>query len=113
MDNQINTYALIITDWLTDFALTRNNGLGDDYELVIDNVHHHYQVMRSGWSEDRFQFRVVFHFQLKPTGKVWLLVNNTDVLVTDDLIERGIPASDIVIGFLPEFMRPYSGFAVA
>ncbi|MBN8822093.1 MAG: XisI protein [Spirosoma sp.] len=40
-------------------------------------------------------------------------MNNTDILVTDDLMERGIPASDIVIGFLPEYMRAYSGFAVA
>ncbi len=113
MDDQIKTYGLILTNWLTDFAVTRNTGSDDDYQLVIDNTHHHYQIIRSSWYEDRFQFRVVFHFQIKPTGKVWLLVNNTDLLVTDDLIEMGIPKSDIVIGFLPEFMRPYSGFAVA
>ncbi|QMW03791.1 element excision factor XisI family protein [Spirosoma foliorum] len=113
MDAKIETYSLIIADWLTEFVKSRNNGSDTDYELVIDPVHRHFQVMRTEWYQGSFKFRVVFHFQIKPTGKVWLLVNNTDILVTDDLIERGIPASDIVIGFLPEAMRTYSGFAVA
>lgn len=113
MDTQIETYSLIIANWLTEFVRTRNNGSDSDYELVIDPVHRHFQVMRTEWYLGSFKFRVVFHFQIKQTGKVWLLVNNTDILVTDDLVELGIPKSDIVIGFLSESLRPYSGFAVA
>lgn len=113
MDAEINTYAEIITRWMDEFVIRMNGGRDSAYEVVTDSVHNHYQVIRTGWRRDVFEYNIVFHFQIKPTGKVWLLVNNTDVLVTDDLIERGIPASDIVIGFLPEFMRPYSGFAVA
>ena len=113
MDSKIEAYSLIVASWLTEFVESRNSSSGTDYELVIDHVHRHFQVMRTEWYQGNFKFRVVFHFQVKPTGKVWLLVNNTDILVTDDLIERGIPATDIVIGFLPESMRPYSGFAVA
>ena len=113
MDNQIITYAAIVTRWLDEFTVRMNGGRGAEYELIADNKRGHYEVIRTGWRMDVFEYNVVFHFQIKPTGKVWLLVNNTDILITDDLIERGIPASDIVIGFLPEYMRPYSGFAVA
>lgn len=113
MDTKIITYATILTEWLNAFVSRRNIGKELEYELIADDKHHHYQVIRTGWRKDVFEYNVVFHFQVKPTGKVWLLVNNTDILVTDDLIERGIPAADIVIGFLPEFMRTYSGFAVA
>lgn len=113
MDTKILTYAAILTTWLDEFAKRRNVSQDVNYELVIDDKHHHYQVIRTGWRKDVFEYNIVFHFQIKSTGKVWLLVNNTDILVTDDLIERGIPAFDIVIGFLPEFMRSYSGFAVA
>lgn len=113
MDTQITTYSAIITQWLNEFVTRMNGGRSSEYETVTDCVHHHYQVIRMGWRNDVFEYNVVFHFQIKPTGKVWLLVNNTDLLATDDLIERGIPASDIVIGFLPDFMRTYSGFAVA
>lgn len=113
MDTKILTYATILTEWLEAFVRRRNSSKEIGYELIVDDKHHHYQVIRTGWRKDVFEYNVVFHFHIKPTGKVWLLVNNTDILVTDDLIERGIPASDIVIGFLPEFMRTYSGFAVA
>ena len=113
MDSQMSTYALIITQWLDGYVTRMNGGRSTEYELITDNVHHHYQVIRTGWHRDVFDYNVVLHFQIKPTGKVWLLVNNTDLLVTDDLIAAGMPMSDIVIGFLPEFMRPYSGFAVA
>jgi len=106
-------YSAILTKWLEEYVARMNGGRSIEYESITDDKHHHYQVIRTGWRKDVFEYNVVFHFQIKPTGKVWLLVNNTDSLVTDDLIERGIPASDIVIGFLPEFMRPYSGFAVA
>lgn len=109
----MTTYATILTEWLESFVNRRNQGQEVEYAVIADDNHGHYQVIRTGWRRDVFEYNVVFHFQIKPTGKVWLLVNNTDILVTDDLIERGIPASDIVIGFLPEFMRPYSGFAVA
>lgn len=112
MDNKITHYLTILTEWLDEFATRMNGGRSSEYELIADDKHHHYQVIRTGWHKDVFEYNVVFHFQIKPSGKVWLLVNNTDLLVTDDLIERGIPKSDIVIGFLPEFMRSYSGFAV-
>lgn len=115
MDEKIAKYASILTERLDAFVQRRNSSQGRvaEYELIADDKHRHYQVIRTGWRKDVFEYNIVFHFQIKPTGKVWLLVNNTDILITDDLIERGIPKSDIVIGFLPEFMRPYSGFAIA
>jgi XisI protein len=107
------TYAAILKKWLSDFTNYVNGDKGTDYEIVEDDIHFRYQVVSTSWNDDIFEFNVIFYFQIKPTGKVWLLVNNTDVLVADDLVEMGIPKSDIVIGFLPESVRPYSGFAVA
>lgn len=112
MDTNILIYSAILKNWLNTYANYVNGSKSTDYEVVEDDVHFRYQVVRTGWNDDIFEFNVVFHFQIKPTGKVWLLVNNTDVLVADELVEMGIPKSDIVIGFLPESVRPYSGFAV-
>ncbi|MGC1309887.1 MAG: element excision factor XisI family protein [Phormidesmis sp.] len=44
--------------------------------------------------------------------KVWLLANSTEHDVGADLVERGIPREDIVIGFFPRYMREYSDYAV-
>ncbi len=113
MDNKIERYETIVIQWLDAFVQHRQHITDSVYELVTDTVHRHYQVVRTGWMQDQYQYKVVFHLQIKPSGKVWILVNNTDLLMTDDLTEQGIPASDIVIGFLPDSIRAFSGFAVA
>jgi hypothetical protein len=45
--------------------------------------------------------------------KVWIHQNNTQYLIADELIEKGVAQEDIVLGFLSEQDRAYSGFAVA
>ena len=45
-------------------------------------------------------------------GKVWLQHDSTDAAIADQLVARGIPADAIVLGFQPEYIRQYSGFAV-
>lgn len=113
MDNQIREYASILTQVLEDYATRMNGNQSTNHEVIADDKHGHYSLIYTGWRKDVFDFNVIFHFQIKPTGKVWLLVNNTDILITDELMERGIPKSDLVIGFIPESLRPFSGFAVA
>jgi hypothetical protein len=113
MDNKVKEYTDILIKVLEEHAVYMNSNNSTDYELITDEKHGHYSLIYTGWRKDIFDFTILFHFQIKPTGKVWLLVNNTDILITDELVERGIPKSDIVIGFIPESLRQYSGFAVA
>ncbi|MCB9263455.1 MAG: XisI protein [Lewinellaceae bacterium] len=46
-------------------------------------------------------------------GKAWVQANNTEEMVGDDLIRRGVLREDIILGFQPEYARKYSGFGVA
>ena len=55
---------------------------------------------------------VALHFDLI-NDKVWIQQKNTDILIADELVERGISKSDIVLGFIPEKVRHYEGFATA
>jgi hypothetical protein len=113
MDEKQKKYGTIIASWLTEFVRIRHDAKLTQYELITDFTHHHYQVIKTGWHNNHFYHRIVIHFQIKPNGKVWLLVNNTDILLFDELMERGILKTDLVIGFLPESVRQYSGYAVA
>jgi hypothetical protein len=56
---------------------------------------------------------ILLHFQIKPSGKVWILANWTEDDVAKALIDLGVKKEDIVLGFQPEFAWPYSGYAVA
>lgn len=85
-----------------------------EYQVITDKENNHFQLVMTGWdAKDHFVYSVLFHFDIKQNGKVWILVNNTDILVAEELIKRGILKSDIVLGFHSELVRPHTGYAVA
>lgn len=46
-------------------------------------------------------------------GKIWLMVDNTDVRIAEELVDRGVPRTDIVLGFQPEEVRKFTDYASA
>ena len=111
MDKKINKYQAIILDFLTEQASYRISNSDLENQIVADKENHHYQLMRIGWRNNRYVRACPFQFDIKD-GKVWIQQNRTDIEVGDELVARGIPKSDIVIGFLPIEMRNASGYAV-
>jgi hypothetical protein len=75
-------------------------------QAFTDKEHNHFQLLRIGWDDKRYQpvFDVLFHFDIID-GKIWLQFNNTEFMVVDELIELGVPKSDIVLGFNPPNVR--------
>ena len=112
MDKKIKNYQKIIENYLREEAEDKSIP-GIEFQLITDTVHHQFQLVETGWHEKHYIYSVLFHFSIKENGKVWLLANNTDILVGEELLKRGIPASDIVIGFHPENVRQFTGFATA
>jgi XisI protein len=112
MGEKIKKYQAILLDFLTEQATYRISNSELENQIVADKENHHYQLLRIGWRKDRYVRACPFHFDIKD-GKVWIQQNRTDIEVGDELIARGIPKSDIVIGFLPVEMRSTSGYAIA
>ena len=50
---------------------------------------------------------------VRTNGKMGLQANNTDVLFVQDLLNRGVPKEDVVLGIHAPALRPYAAFAVA
>lgn len=46
-------------------------------------------------------------------GKVWVQADNTDLAIARELVRAGIPKNDIVLGFYPADVRPYTEYAAA
>jgi XisI protein len=110
---KIKKYGIVVREWLVEFVCHRTNALDATYELIADDVRDHYQVVRTGWFDGCFHHKVFYHLHIKDNAKVWILVNNTDSMLTDDLMASDVLTSDIVIGFLPEEVRAFQGFAAA
>lgn len=112
MDKKIKQYQLILEAFLQEEAKSKIIP-GIDFQVIEDERNNHFQLVETGWHDKRFIHSVVFHFQIKPDGKMWLLANNTETLVAEELIKRGVPASDMVIAFHPVNVRQFTGFAVS
>lgn len=111
---KIEQYRQHILAVYNDYARIKPVNLQDvDNQLIIDTERNHYQLVSIGWDKKLFSYTVIFHLDIKPDGKIWIQVNNTDRDIAEELEEMGVPRSDIVIGFqLPQY-RQYTGYAVA
>jgi len=108
---KIARYSAAIQDLLADYEQPPYK---TETVLVADTNNHHYQVLRNGWVErNAYVLRIVLYFRIKPTGKIWIMENTTEDDVAEALIKRGVERTDIVLGFLPEYARAYSEYAVA
>lgn len=112
--DKVKKYQSAIIDFMSSYAkeMYGQDPSGLETQVVIDEKNAHYLLIRVGWNGPRHLFYCPFHFDIKD-GKVWVQVNNTEEMVGDELVKRGVPKTDIVLAFHPEDMRQYTGFAVA
>ena len=83
-------------------------------QVIFDKEHHHFQWLTIGWDEqEEYRNYINIHFSIKSNGKIWLMENNTDIRVAEELVKLGVPRQDIVLGFQPPSVRPMTDYAVA
>ena len=85
---------------------------GVDLEVIADETHGQYQLMRVGWHGESRIRKQIFYVRLK-NGKFWIEEDWTEEGIANELVRLGVPRSEIVLAFNPPEMRPYTEFAVA
>lgn len=79
-------------------------------QLITDDEHGHYLLCAVGWEENDYrEYATFLHIDVKTNGRVWIQHDGTDLKVALLLVERGIPKSEIVIGFRAPFRRQLMG----
>lgn len=112
---KIKKYQAIVVQLLRDAASTYQNDSTEQLEdeIICDYSGNHFQLLTVGWRNNRYVFIVNCHIDIKPDAKIWIMANNTDMLIADTLTQQGIPAYDIVLGLKSPVVRPHTGYAVA
>lgn len=110
--DKIEKYQDIIIQFLEEYAAIPYANSTIEKQVLADRERNHFQLFSIGWENNQFDHSIIFHFDIKD-GKVWIQQNWTEVQIGDELVERGIPATDIVLGFQPPYARAYTGFAAA
>jgi hypothetical protein len=110
--DKVSQYRQIIQEILLAHSQMRP-AYGDiEMEVVFDKERDRYQVLRTGWLQKKRVYGVLIHIDLK-AEKIWIQYDGTEIGVANELTERGIPKTDIVLAYHSPFIRQYDGFAVS
>jgi hypothetical protein len=104
--DKVKNYQKIISDFLTDYAKDArlSNSKEVETRVVIDVLHNSFQLLYIGWQGTKYVFAPILHFDII-NEKVWVQCNNTELEIDLILGEKGVPSSDIVLGFQPPYVR--------
>lgn len=111
---KIKKYQSAIIDLLEKYvAIPFANASTVEKQLIADKERNRFQAIAIGWEKDEnFVYSNFLHFEIKK-GKVWIQQNWTEIPVAAELMKRGVSQSDIVLGFLPEYARADTDYAVS
>ncbi len=109
--DKLNCYREKVKSLLAKYALHKPSYGDIHVEQIFDIERDHYQIISIGWNNQKRVYSPIMHLDIK-NEKIWIQENTTEVDIADELIEMGIPKSDIIIGFHTPKMRQLTGFAV-
>lgn len=96
---------------MTEYARQAPSDEHVEVDLCFDIERDHYQIMHLGWVNQRRIYGCVLHVDIKH-GKIWIQHDGTEEGIANAFVERGVPKSDIVLGFHSPYKRQFRGFAV-
>jgi XisI protein len=108
----LDRYCETVQQLLQDYAAFSCNDPEIETELICDTAKDHYQPVHVGWRGDRRIYGCILHLDIK-AEKIWLQHNGTENDIAAELVEMGIPKTDIVIGFHSPFKRQFTEYAVS
>lgn len=107
---KLTKYRQIVRELLTAHATTNDPNI--ECQLIFDTEHDHYQILDLGWQELNRIYACYIHLDIKD-GKIWIQHNMTEADIGQELVDKGVPASDIILGLQPPYKRPYTNYGVA
>lgn len=101
----LKKYKELINEILEKYAnRTPVNKPNVEYQQVVDEKRKQYILLAVGWHEQEYVHNWIFHLELKD-GKIWIHEDLTDPGIKVLLMESGLPESEIVLGYIPDYER--------
>jgi hypothetical protein len=96
--DKLEQYRQIIQTLLTDYAGYKSLNSNIERELICDTHRDRYLIVNLGWEETHHVYGCIIHMEIR-NEKIWIQRNMTDVDFAEELVELGVPKTDIVLGF--------------
>jgi hypothetical protein len=108
---RVEEYRQHIQNLLREYASYKSSSEDVESQTIFDTEHDHYQLVHAGWNNKRRVYGCVLHLDIKD-GKIWIQHDGTEIGIANQLVELGVPKSDIVLAFHSPFKRQFTEFAV-
>jgi hypothetical protein len=108
---RVEEYRQNIQNLLRQYASYKSSSEDVESQTIFDTEHDHYQLVHAGGNNKRRVYGFVLHLDIKD-GKIWIQHDGTEIGIANQLVELGVPKSDIVLAFHSPFKRQFTEFAV-
>ncbi|NET30379.1 MAG: XisI protein [Okeania sp. SIO1I7] len=95
---------------LLDYAQFKPANGDFEVQTLFDTERNHYQILHLGWQNKRWVHHCTIHLDIRDE-QIWLFKNSTEHDIEEDLMNFGVPKTDIVLGFVPAKIRAMMGSA--
>ncbi|MBC6480862.1 MAG: XisI protein [Hormoscilla sp. GUM202] len=109
---RIDYYRDAIEKIIQQHAVEQNPKDADRVQVVFDRTRDNYLLLYVGWDGEERIYGCPIHINIS-NGKIWVQQDFTEEGLANQLVELGVPNTDIVLGFRSPYVRQFTGFAVA
>ncbi len=112
--DKLEKYRQLIQKILIDYQQWSANAsqAGVSQHVSFDEQRDHYFWFHLGWDGKRRDFGVTVYLRIE-NYKIWIEEDWTKQGIANELLDAGVPAEDIVLGFQHPSKRPLTEFATA
>jgi hypothetical protein len=104
--DKITAYKSAVRKIVSEIASMVPSDENVETQLIMDDERGHYLLYSVGWENNDYrEYSSFAHIDVKPSGKVWIQHDGTDLKIALLLTDEGIPKSDIVLGFRSPYRR--------
>jgi hypothetical protein len=104
-------YRELVKQLLTQYSSYQKSEDPIEMESVFDEKCDRYLLLHVGWRDEERIHGCPIHIDIKD-GKIWIQRDFTEAGLAFELVELGVPKTDIVLAFRSPFVRQFTGFAV-
>ncbi len=97
-------YSQLIKELLKEHASYQAADRSVENQLIFDTENHH-------WQGEKRIYGCPIHVNIKD-GTIWIQPDFTEAGIAQQLVERGVPKSEIVLSLRSPFVRQFSEFAI-
>lgn len=106
----VEEYRELIKRIIVEYAAIKPSYGDVVVETIFDEERDHYEMMYAGWNDYHRVHGSVIHIDIRD-GKIWIQHDGTAVGIAQEMLDAGIPSSQIVLAFHHPHKRQFTPFA--